>query len=160
MNRILEKRATILEPTLLLSEEDERCAEALADSLFGFGFEDYEEYFEDYERRDEILDPDEALDQFAERCSSLLSAQDVEELKYLIQLAEAIKRHDSRLLALKELVHYHVREGRKVIIFTEYKDTANYILTTLEDDLGKNKVARLTGEEANNERILNRIGRF
>jgi len=157
MNRILEKRASILEPKLLFSEEDERRAEALADSLFGFGFEDYGEYIEDYERRDEISDPDEALDQFAEKCSSLLSTQDVEELKYLIQLAETIKRHDSRLLALKELVHYHVKEGRKVIIFTEYKDTANYILRTLEDDLGKDRVVRLTGEEANNERILNRI---
>ena len=162
MLRIIERREEILEAVegrTVPTDEDERYAEVLADSLFGFGFEDYEEYFEDYEGRDEIVDPDEALNKFAEKCSFLLSDEDIEELKQLIRLAEAIKRRDSRLLALKELIRHHLREGRKVIVFTEYKDTADYIKEALEKELGKGKVARLTGEEASNEQMLRRVRR-
>jgi len=159
MNRILEKRAAILEPRLALTREDEKYAEILADSLFGFGFEDYAEYIEDYEQRDMLIDPDDALNRFAEKYSGFFSPEDVRELKRLIQLAEAIQKHDSRLIAVKELIRHHIREGRKVIVFTEYKDTANYILRTLREEFGENRVVKLTGDEANNDRLLNRIRR-
>ena len=160
LNRILEKRAKILEEAeLSVTDRDERYAESLADSLFGFGFEDYEEYVEDYQRVDMLVEPDEILNSFAEKYSRFFSREDVEELKLLIQLAEDIKRHDSRLIAVKQIIKHHIKEGRKIIVFTEYKDTARYIIEALKEDIDPSKVVKLTSDEANNERRLTEIKR-
>lgn len=156
MSRMIEKRAMMLESKHRPSKTDENYADVLADSLFGFGFEDYEEYYEDLEK-DEILDPDEALNSYAEKYSYFLSDKDVGELKSLVDLSKSIEKHDSRLLAVKELIKHHVKEGSKVVLFTEYRDTANYLLKYLEEEFGRDRIVKLTGEEANDYETLRRV---
>jgi len=42
---------------------------------------------------------------------------------------------DSRIKALIDLVDIHKRKGNKIIVFTEYKDTANYIYGKVKEGL-------------------------
>jgi len=92
-----------------------------------------EEYAEE-EETEEDVEPDDIANELAE-----INAPYLERFKdFIPQLIEYAKRvidNDSRVKALVNLVGTHLNKGDKVIIFTEYKDTANYILEKLKDAL-------------------------
>ena len=148
MERMLLRRAGRIK-----REELDRRAGRLADSLLGVGFDDYEE------AEEELRDPDEELNRFAEDCSALLSQGDVVKVKELAELAKAVAERDSRLNVLIELLKLHLGQGRKVVVFTEFKDTAEYVQRALESVFGGRTVVKLTGEEAGDERKLGEVRR-
>ena len=54
------------------------------------------------------------------------------QLDELIRLAELARAHDLKLkLFLDEIVHPIVREGRSILVFTEYRATQEYLVTAL-----------------------------
>lgn len=61
---------------------------------------------------------------------------------------------DSKLIRLKELVEEHA--GEKVLVFTEYKDTAQYIADSLEK-MGVQNVAAVTGDSKNPATLAQRF---
>jgi len=96
----------------------------------------------------EEFTPDDILNAFAHYASNLLDEDDIEKFKELLKLAEEIrKREDSKTLKLEELVKYHLSEGSKIIIFTEYTDTAYYVAEKIKKIAG-DAVKVLTGREA------------
>ena len=62
---------------------------------------------------------------------------------------------DSKVRALKRLVT-EVHPGEKVLIFTEYKDTANYLAAALEE-LGVEQVGLATGDTSNPTAVARRF---
>ncbi|MCI4437848.1 MAG: DEAD/DEAH box helicase, partial [Ignisphaera sp.] len=92
-----------------------------------------EEYAEE-EETEEDVEPDDIANELAE-----MNAPYLERFKdFIPQLIEYAKRvidNDSRIKALINLVRTHLNKGDKVIIFTEYKDTANYISGKLKEAL-------------------------
>ncbi|MCD6301541.1 MAG: DEAD/DEAH box helicase family protein [Staphylothermus sp.] len=95
---------------------------------------------------------DDVLNAFATYASVLLDEDDVERMKRLLELAEKVRKEgDSKLTKLLKLVEYHVGEGSKIVIFTEYADTAYYIAENLRKVFG-NIVKVLTGREAHSRK--------
>jgi superfamily II DNA or RNA helicase len=154
LENVIKKRAVILTSTT--QEEVEarlsKRVRSLADSIFGFGFEDYDE-------EDLGLEPDEPLNKFAEECSVFLSDKDMEELTILYNLAKKTQEKDSRLNAVLEYVKHHASQGSKIVLFSEFKDTVNYIHEALIDGLGPEAVVKLTSDESGREDELRRIRR-
>ena len=146
LNRIIAKRAAAL-GGVVDSQKLERKAEELASSLLSFSFEDAGLYADE-----EIggVEPDSALNDFAEDCSALLSEGDISELKRLYELArKTIGEKDSRLNTVAKLVKERLRGGDKVVIFTEYIDTAVYVYEELVRRLRgcEDRIALVTSEE-------------
>jgi len=146
LERVLQKRAKVVRgeaQRLSDVELDERAA-SIAEALLGVGFEDYGELDELEERG-----PDEVINEFAEDCAPLLSDEDVETLRRIVELARAIvERGDSRLRSVANLVQEHVSRGEKVVIFTEYKDTAEYVWEHVSKLPGvEGGIALVTSEE-------------
>jgi superfamily II DNA or RNA helicase len=56
-----------------------------------------------------------------------LSEGELYRLQEFLDLVRRIEARDSKLEALKRILEYHVRRGEKVIVFTEYRDTLNYL---------------------------------
>lgn len=152
LENVIKKRAVVL--TSKTQEEIEarlsRRAKSLADSIFGFGFEDYDE-------EDLDLEPDEQLNKFAEECSSFLNNREVKELAALCDLARKIQEKDSRLNAVLEYVRYYVSKGRKIVMFSEFKDTVNYVFDALVNTLGSEAVVKLTSEQSRREDEVRKI---
>jgi len=123
------------------------------EGVFEFGYEDYE-----YEDR---KDPDEVVDEFVDAVSDLLSERDKEEVRTLYQMAESIvTKGDTKINALLEILSDLIARGNeKIIVFTEYKDTLNYIKSKILEAHPdwKNKLLSLTSEEAQNRELLKRI---
>ncbi|MCS7105252.1 MAG: DUF3883 domain-containing protein [Thermofilaceae archaeon] len=150
MEAIISKRSDALahrerEPETFARRLSERGR--VARLLLSGGFEDFEEG----------MDPDSIVESFAEACSALLCERDVEELRTLIDLARKCKEVDSRLAAALRLVKHHVESGEKVLVFTEFRDTAQYVKKALANELGCERVQLLTGVEANVEDKLTEV---
>ena len=76
----------------------------------------------------------------------------VEDLKYLRDLAHKIEGHDSKLARLKEILLKHLGEGDKVVVFTEFADTAEYIFKRLRDTISHDyEIELLTGRRLGSE---------
>jgi len=89
----------------------------------------------------EIIDAKEPalediLNAFANYTSVLLDENDIKQLEKLRELADKVKDSDAKIFKLKELVKYYLEKGSKIIIFTEYADTANYIFEKLKKSIG------------------------
>jgi ERCC4-related helicase len=70
----------------------------------------------------------------------------VKDLDYLEDLAHEVEGRDSKLLELKEILLKHLGEGDKVVVFTEFADTAEYIFERLRDTIAHNyEIELLTG---------------
>ncbi|QGA69063.1 DEAD/DEAH box helicase [Sulfolobus sp. E11-6] len=97
--------------------------------------EELDEFAEEEESSREI---DEIANEFVEKYANLL-----EEYKNyvdkLMSLANKVMENDTRLNRVIEKVKENLDKGNKVIIFTEYKDTAEYIYKGLENKLKLNK---------------------
>jgi superfamily II DNA or RNA helicase len=123
LERILKKRGSAPSQGGLDSD-----AASIAEKYLGIGFEEYGEDDEDQE-------PDEAVNEFAQRCSTLLDDRDVKRLKRIYGLAERIAREgDSRLRSAISIIREHLERGEKVVLFTEYRDTAIYIYKRIKED--------------------------
>lgn len=95
---------------------------------------------------------DNVLNAFASYASILLDENDVKKLEKLMELAEKVRMEgDTKTSKLEELVKYHLDEGSKIIIFTEYLDTAHYIAGKLRESIG-DVIKVLTGKEASSKR--------
>jgi len=140
MNRIIARRAGTIE-----TQDLDREAEEIADLVLGSeGFEDYGELSETVG----VEDIDEAINSFAEKCSSLLSDSDVEVLKRLYTIAREIaQKGDSRLNAVESLTIERLNRGDRVVVFTEFKDTAEFIYERLSSTLKGKRIALVTGSE-------------
>lgn len=127
-------------------EELEKQAEKLVDSYFGYSFEDSGLYAD--ESDESGAEPDFILTSFAERCSVFLSNTDISELREIHKLAGKIAGDgDSRLKALINIINEHLKIGDRVVVFTEYADTADYVYRELSMRLGGDKVALVTSKE-------------
>jgi ERCC4-related helicase len=98
------------------------------------------------------------INEFLACTSAFLDDGSIRELEELAKLAQEIlkKGHDSKLAKLAELVKHYIDEGSKIVVFTEYKETAHYIANGLQKAVG-DKVLVLTGEEAYSEDTMERI---
>lgn len=98
---------------------------------------EYEERLlgEDYSVEVET-DFDEVAEKFVKKYSKALKPRDVEELSRILKLAEKVSKNDSKLNTVKELILELVgRNEGKVLVFTEYRDTLDYIRKSIASDL-------------------------
>ena len=153
LDRIIQKRALVVQ---LLKNKDKAAIEKdlneksslIADTLLGYSFEDSGLYEDETE---EVADADEIIGSFAEECNVFLDDEDIKELTEIHKLALNIKgEKDSRLESLKNIVLDHLKKGDKVVVFTEFKDTAEYIFEELKNRLPRDivdKMSMLTSEK-------------
>jgi superfamily II DNA or RNA helicase len=106
------------------SVDFKRDARRIVDKIFALDYSDAEV-------EDEEEDFDTAVAEFVSRYSSVLSEEDVGIIKELIGLAKRIMEDDSKLKVLAELLMRYIAQGMKVVVFTEFKDTLNYIKENL-----------------------------
>ncbi|MEM4846886.1 MAG: DUF3883 domain-containing protein [Thermosphaera sp.] len=122
-------------------------ASLVADVLLGYSFEEGGLYEDE---REERIDADELLKRFTEKCSIFLEDEDIKKLMKLHDLARKIlDKGDSRLASLVNVVYNHLKNGDKVVIFTEFRDTAEYVFDELRKRLPEfsDKIAMITSEE-------------
>jgi superfamily II DNA or RNA helicase len=145
LQRMLAKRAA---PALT------RDLIASVESYLSTGFEDYE-----YPERD----PEEVFNEFLEATSPLLTERDREEVEELRDMARDImEAGDSKLSALVSILEdVMAEEGSKVIVFTEYKDTLDYIVQFIrvKHPEWSGSILRLSSEETRDPRTFERIRR-
>ncbi|WP_234394468.1 DEAD/DEAH box helicase [Thermococcus piezophilus] len=108
-------------------------------SLFGLGYDEIE--LEDFNELDD------AVEKIIEEYSPLLDRKQVESFRGLLELAGQIKDQDSKLQMVAEIATYHIKQGEKVIIFTEFKDTLNYIKRKLPKILADEYGVKLESHE-------------
>ncbi|CAB49794.1 helicase-related protein [Pyrococcus abyssi] len=90
--------------------------------LFGLGYEDVNlEGFSEY---------DDVIDKIIEEYSAVLQESQVREFRELLDVLKRIKM-DTKLNIVANVVKQHVERGEKVIIFTEFKDTLEYLRKNL-----------------------------
>jgi len=144
---------TTLQRLLLKRVEPDFSSELVAsiESFLDVGYEDFE-----YEK-----DPEEVFNEFLERASFLLSSSDIEKIKELKDMAQSImEKGDTKLNATISLLEEIIIESdSKVIIFTEYKDTLEYIINNLKNKhLEWNQsILRLSSEETRDEKLFNEV---
>ena len=146
LERILAKRA--VSPQLTKDLVDE------VSTFFDVGYDDYE-YLE--------RDPEEAFNRFLDAVSPLLTERDKQEIRLLRDMAKSVmEKGDSKLNALISLLEDIMKEeDSKVIVFTEYKDTLDYILTAIQTrhpEWSRN-LLRLSSEETRDEKTFLKIKR-
>ena len=140
---------------LLIRRAAPELTDELVDEIKSFletGYEDYE-YLE--------RDPEEIFNDFLDATSPLLSERDKREIMKLRDMARMIiEKGDSKLNALISLLEDVMgEENSKVIVFTEYKDTLNYIVEKLNQvhpEWSRN-ILRLSSDETRDDRKFQRI---
>lgn len=135
LERVLRRRSLVIEgkaASLFNASKLDEEAESIAEAYLGLSFEDYSELGD----LEEAAEPDELINRFAEECSVLLEERDLETIKKLFDLARTIvERNDSRLKEVFKLIREHLAKGDKIVVFTEYKDTAEYIYNKLKEEM-------------------------
>ena len=120
----------------------------------------FEQGYEDYEYEDR-KDPDEVVDDFIDAISDLLSERDKEEVRTLYTMAENIvARGDTKVSALLTMLDDFMARGNdKVIVFTEYKDTLNYIKARILERHPdwKKDLLSLSSEESQDKEVFKSI---
>jgi len=95
-------------------------------------------------------DLDEVAEKLVKKCSNILDKSDEETIRSLIEMANRIKVNDSKLEAVAAIVDKYLKKGRKVIIFTEYSDTLEYLKSRFkqfEETYGKNFFETISGKD-------------
>ncbi|MFN7105986.1 MAG: SNF2-related protein, partial [Pyrobaculum sp.] len=120
-------------------------------SFLGVGYDDV-----DYEG-----DAEDVFDRFLEYVSPLLTSRDLEILKNLKERAASImKSGDSKLNALVSLLESVMQEGdTKVVVFTEYRDTLQYLYNELRARHPEWVILTLSSAEAGDRNKFERIKR-
>jgi superfamily II DNA or RNA helicase len=144
---------TTLQRLLLKRVEPDFPKELVAsvESFLGVGYEDFE-----YEK-----DPEEVFNEFLDRAASLLSSMDLEKIRELKDMAQSImEKGDTKLNATISLLEDITTESNsKVIIFTEYKDTLDYIVNNLKKKHPEwsQSILSLSSEETRDEKLFNKV---
>jgi superfamily II DNA or RNA helicase len=144
---------TTLQRLLLKRVEPDFPKELVAsvESFLGVGYEDFE-----YEK-----DPEEVFNEFLDRAASLLSSMDMEKIRELKDMAQSImEKGDTKLNATISLLEDITTESNsKVIIFTEYKDTLDYIVNNLKKKHPEwsQSILSLSSEETRDEKLFNKV---
>ncbi len=144
LERLLAKRAGF----------DEAKLNELIDSIESFLSTGYEEF--DYEERD----PEESFNEFLEDSSSLLNELDIGKIKQLRNKAkEIMEESDTKLSALINLLEWVSKNNFKAVVFTEYRDTLEYIYEQLTKRFSKWKegILTLSGEDTRDEEKFKKI---
>ncbi|HLI46326.1 MAG TPA: helicase-related protein [Geobacterales bacterium] len=144
---------TTLQRLLLKRVEPDFPKELVAsvESFLGVGYEDFE-----YEK-----DPEELFNDFLDRASSLLSDSDMEKIRELKDMAQSImQKGDTKLNATISLLEDIIaKTDSKVIIFTEYKDTLDYIINNLKSKHPEwsQSILSLSSEETRDEKLFSKV---
>jgi SNF2 family DNA or RNA helicase len=144
---------TMLQRLLIRRVEPDFPNELIAnvESFLGVGYEDVE-----IER-----DPEEVFNEFLDRASSLLSQTDIEKIRELRDAARSImEKGDTKLTATISLLEdIMTRSDSKVIIFTEYKDTLDYIIDNLKrkHPEWEDSLLSLSSVETRDEKLFNKV---
>jgi len=86
-----------------------------------------------YDEIDIEDDADERLNEITARYAGIFEERHIRRLQEFISLAKKIEEHDSKLETLRDVIEYHIKRGDKVIVFTEYRDTLEYLKEKLND---------------------------
>ncbi|MEM0328714.1 MAG: helicase-related protein [Thermoproteota archaeon] len=139
---------------LLLKRVEQKVPNELVESVNSFldvGYEDFE-----YEK-----DPEEIFNDFLDRASSLLNDNDKEKIKELRDMAKSIiERGDTKLNATISLLEDIMEKtDSKVIVFTEYKDTLDYIVDNLKKRHPEwsQSILSLSSKETQDEKLFNKV---
>ena len=109
------------------------------------------ESLDDYVEEEYVVgkDPDALLEDVEELVNSdvvrILEHFKVE-FESLAKLAKSVEESDSKVRILLDLLQEHVERGEKVVVFTEYADTADYIYEKVRSRLSC-EVRRITGRD-------------
>ncbi|MEM2080618.1 MAG: helicase-related protein, partial [Nitrososphaerota archaeon] len=143
MQRLLARRAGVDEARL-------RELVASVRSFFRAGYEEYE-----YEERD----PDEIFNEFLEESSALLSSEDISKVEQLRDTARKIMEAcDTKLNALCRLLEWISEQGFKAVVFTEYRDTLEYLVKQITRRHPEwRSILTLSSEETRDEKVLQEI---
>ncbi len=153
LDRIIQRRA---ERIMFLKNKDlyefrrdlDNKASLVADTLLSYSFEESGLYEDEMEEK---VDADELIGEFVEKCSVFLSDEDIERLKRIHELARTIMgERDSRLSSLIEVVSNHLERGDRIVVFTEFRDTAEYVFSELRNRLPRkyaDKIAMVSSKE-------------
>jgi len=104
-------------------KEKAKGIEEYVEKIFRMGYEELE--IEEFE---EI---DDAIHKIIDEYRGFLDERQLEKLKRVLELGKKIGNKDSKLEVISDIIAYHIRKGEKVIIFTEFRDTLEYILGKL-----------------------------
>ncbi|AEC52118.1 putative deah atp-dependent helicase [Pyrococcus sp. NA2] len=120
----------IVESHYLKREANPERVQEYIEKLFGLGYDDIDlESFSEY---------DEIVEKIIGEYSAVLREKQVKEFKELLDLLKRI-RVDSKIEVVANIVKNHVEKGEKVIVFTEFKDTLEYLRSKLSRLVGLNE---------------------
>lgn len=115
--------------------------------------------YEDYEYAEK--DPEEVFDEFLDRASPLLTPRDKKEVAELRDMARSIiEKGDSKLEGLISLLEgVMAEEGSKIIVFTEYKDTLDYLLKKIIERHPEwsKSILKLSSDETRDDKVFQKI---
>ncbi len=106
-----------------------RVDKTIAEKVLGESFDDLSEAMEEFE----VKETDEIYNLLAEAYGNLLTLAEIQRLSEFVELARKIEHQDSKVNVLREIIQRHLSRGEKVIVFTEYKDTLEYLAEKLKD---------------------------
>lgn len=131
LESMLYKRSLVVSGRASTLKEAERLmdeASSVVESFLGAGFDDYSWSDDTASPKD----PDEQLNELARKLGVLLDDEEISALRELISIARRISESgDSRLRGVISLISEHLARGDKIVVFTEYKDTAKYLYNKL-----------------------------
>jgi len=137
--------------------EIERKADEIIDSLFT-SFESYGVLSDEgKEEKSTPEDIDELVESMADYLTPLLSEREFDTLAELMELAKTVEQKDSRLGKVIECVKEHLSKGHRVVIFTEFKDTAEYVYEALTESLPpphRDRVCLVTAAKVKPPKVL------
>ncbi|MGC9227723.1 helicase-related protein, partial [Caldivirga sp.] len=105
--------------------------------------DDIKAYLEDEELG---IDNDETVNSILTKYANILENYRGSIMK-VIEYAERALNSDSRFKAVLSLINSHVGNRDSIIIFTEYRDTANYVYEKLINERVNADVRKLTGDD-------------
>lgn len=131
----------IIQPT----QEGVAVKQTVAEKVLGESFEDVGEALENVDAEE----VDDVYNAVFEKYREHLTPGEIARLSEFIKLAKEIENgRDSKLEVLKDILSLHVGRGEKVIVFTEYKDTLDYLWEKLS---GSFRVVTAYGGLSENE---------
>lgn len=97
-----------------------------------------------------------------------LTSGQINALKRILEIGKSIGKNDSKLKTLAEVLAHHLKRNEKVIVFTEFKDTLEYLRNNLPPLLKQEYDIPLSEEKdisvlhggMKSEEIENQVGKF
>lgn len=141
---------------------DEDILEDQIKQIFGLGYDEME-----LEENSEIDDLISSIINSVVRKYRPDTGQ-INALKRILEIGKSIGRNDSKLKNLAEVLAYHLERNEKVIVFTEFKDTLEYLRNNLPPLLKQEHGIHLSEEEdisvihggMKSEEIENQVEKF